>query len=120
MKRIMVAFGFLLLAVPACRTTPGRQGRHDVIQVFPYKDHPTESCSAPAPEARNNNLTDHGGPDHHRKAHVVEIFWGPSWGTGQTPGAVASEHDRPSTRSSARPPSTTTIVAVLGHPAERT
>ena len=86
MKRIMVAFGFLVLAVPAfAQRLVDKDGR--VIQVFPYKDHP---AILDAPAARNNNLTNHGGPTI-TQAHVVEIFWGPSWGNGQTPGAVASE-----------------------------
>ena len=88
MRRFLAAFGFLVLAVPAfAQRLVDSDGR--VIQVFPYKDHPA-TLSAPAPEARNNNLTNHGGPTI-TQAHVVEIFWGPSWGNGQTPGAVASE-----------------------------
>ena len=45
--------------------------------------------SSNAPAARNNNLTNHGGPTI-TYAHVVEIFWGSSWSSG-TPALVASE-----------------------------
>jgi hypothetical protein len=39
--------------------------------------------------ARTSNLTYHGGPVIH-SAHVVPIFWGPSWGTGGADSATAT------------------------------
>lgn len=85
MKRSLLALVFLAAAVPAlAQRVVDSDGR--VIQVFPYKDHP---AILQAPAARNNNLTNHGGPTI-TYAHVVEIFWGSSWGSG-TPAVVASE-----------------------------
>ncbi len=86
MKRSLLVLVVLAAAVPAlAQRVVDSDGR--VIQVFPYKDHP---AILEAPAARNNNLTNHGGPTI-TYAHVVEIFWGPSWGAGQNPGALAAE-----------------------------
>src|SRR5229473_3249255 len=38
--------------------------------------------------AKSVNLSYHGGPVIH-SAHVVPIFWGPSWGTGGADSATA-------------------------------
>ncbi len=85
MRRSLLAFGILAFALPAlAQRLVDQDGR--VIQVFPYKDHP---AVADAPSARINLLVNHGGPTI-THAHVVEIFWGPSWGSGQTPGTLAS------------------------------
>jgi hypothetical protein len=86
MKRTLLALVFFAATVPAlAQRVVDSDGR--VIQVFPYKDHP---AILQAPAARTNNLTNHGGPTI-TSAHVVEIFWGPSWGSGgQNPGTLAS------------------------------
>jgi len=85
MRRHLLVLGALALAAPLmAQRVVDENGR--VIQLFLYKDHPAFS----QPEARRtNNLTYHGGPTI-TKAKVVEIFWGPSWGTNGSPGTLAS------------------------------
>ena len=50
--------------------------------------HPTKDAK-PSGGARTSNLTYHGGPVIH-SAHVVSIFWGPSWGTGGSDNGISN------------------------------
>jgi hypothetical protein len=52
-----------------------------VITLFLYKDHPAHQASKP--QARVQNLVNHGGPIM-TNPDVVSIFWGAKWGTDNT------------------------------------
>lgn len=86
MRRVLLALAVSAIALPlAAERIVDENGR--VIQVFRPNDHPSVQA---APQARASNLVYHNGPVI-PAAHVVEIFWGPSWGTNGNPGGLASE-----------------------------
>jgi hypothetical protein len=55
------------------------------LHFHPTKDNFAHVSGA----AKTSNLTYHGGPVIH-SAHVVPIFWGPSWGAGGADAATAT------------------------------
>src|SRR5262249_55216253 len=88
MRRTLLAI-FAFLAVAAFATAQrvdDVNGKH--TQLFPDKDH-AQGWARPG-GGPNQNLIDHGGAVI-PSAHVVAIFWGPSWASGGTDNAKATE-----------------------------
>lgn len=86
MRRVLSALAVFAIALPlTAERIVDENGR--VIQIFRPNDHPSVQA---APQARSSNLVYHNGPVI-QVAHVVEIFWGPSWGTNGNPGTLAFE-----------------------------
>ena len=88
MKRILAALGFIALAVPGIAQNRIVDESGNTLHVFRPKDFSPLS-PAPLPDARNNNLINHGGPVI-TSAKAVSIFWGGQWGTQSNPSMLAS------------------------------
>ena len=84
MKKMVVAAALVAGAALADNTTELNTRHH-----FPSKDKFFQQQAKPGGQAGASNLTNHGGPVIH-SAHVVPIFWGPSWGTGGSDSATAT------------------------------
>jgi hypothetical protein len=92
MKRLLAVFGFLALAAPGLAQNRIVDENGSTLHVFRPKDFSLLAPN-PLPNARGNNLINHGGPTI-KNAKVSLIFWGPSFasgGVGQTPGPIANE-----------------------------
>jgi hypothetical protein len=87
MKRIFVAAALVAGASLADNATELNTTELNTRQHFPSKDKFEQQVKAQA--RTSNNLVNHGGPVIH-SAHVVPIFWGPSWGTGGADNATAN------------------------------
>jgi len=87
MKRIVVCVALLLLAsYTFAQRIDETNGKH--TQLYPTKDEP-RGWAKPG-GGGGQNLAYWGGPVI-QNAKSVAIFWGPSWGTGNTLNATASE-----------------------------
>ena len=92
-KVILAVLVFVYLSLPALaqqRVVDSNSG--GTLHLFQPKPVGDEDFVI-QPEARNNNLVNHGGPVI-TSAKVVMIFWGPSFANpagSQTPGAIADE-----------------------------
>lgn len=90
MKRFPWAILFLLAAMPAlAQKVEDDEGHH--ANLFRTRDQFELDFSKMVTSARNNNLTNHGGPTI-TNAKVVSIFWGSSatWGTQSNPSPMTS------------------------------
>jgi hypothetical protein len=87
MRRALVVLAFLSLAPFAfAQRIDDLNGKH--TQLFPTKDQAPGWARPGGGGAQN--LSYHGGPVI-QTAKTVAIFWGPSWGSGNSLNAVASE-----------------------------
>src|ERR1041384_270502 len=82
MKRIVIAAA-LLAGAALADNTPELNTRHHFPSKAEFEAHVSGQIGA------TSNLSNHGGPVIH-SAHVVPIFWGPSWGTGGADNATAN------------------------------
>jgi hypothetical protein len=84
MKRLLIALGVMATVLFAARTA--------LADKYPELNnvhrHPTNEGKVSPAARTGSNLTYHGGPVIH-SAHVVPIFWGPSWGAGGADNATA-------------------------------
>ncbi len=88
MKRLLAVLGFIALAVPGMAQTRIVDENGNALHVFRPKDF-TLWKPAPVPDARGNNLINHGGPTI-TSAKVISIFWGHEWGSQSSPSALAN------------------------------
>ncbi|HZR11490.1 MAG TPA: hypothetical protein VFA79_23090 [Myxococcales bacterium] len=85
MKRMLLTVAAMAAAILAARATLA-----DPVQELNERHHfPTKEKFAKVRSSGGQNLVNHGGPVIH-SAHVVPIFWGPSWGTGGADNATAN------------------------------
>lgn len=86
MKRTLLTVAAMAAAFFAARAVLA-----DPVQELNEKHHfpSKEKFFARVKSGGSSNLVNHGGPVIH-SAHVVPIFWGPSWGTGGADNATAT------------------------------
>jgi hypothetical protein len=86
MKRTLLTIAAMAAALVAARAALA-----DPVQELNEKHHfpSREKFFAKVKSGGGQNLLNHGGPVIH-SAHVVPIFWGPSWGTGGADNATAN------------------------------
>ena len=83
MKKILIGLGVVAAVSFGSRNALADKSTElNTVHKMPHKD------AKPTGGARTSNLTNHGGPVIH-SAHVVAIFWGPSWGAGGADSATA-------------------------------
>jgi hypothetical protein len=83
MKKILLGLGVVAALSLGARTALADPSTElNNVHKMAHKD------AKPTGGARSSGLTNHGGPVIH-SAHVVAIFWGPSWGTGGADNATA-------------------------------
>jgi len=80
----------LTVAAMAAAILAARATLADPVQELNERHHfPTKEKFAKVRSSGGQNLVNHGGPVIH-SAHVVPIFWGPSWGSGGSDASNAS------------------------------
>ena len=83
MKKILIGLSVVAAASFGARNALADPSTElNNVHRMPHKD------AKPTGGARTSGLTNHGGPVIH-SAHVVPIFWGPSWGAGGADNATA-------------------------------
>ena len=86
MKRTLLTVAAMAAAIFAARAVLANPVQElNEKHHFPSKD----KFFARVKSGGGQNLVNHGGPVIH-SAHVVPIFWGPSWGTGGADNATAT------------------------------